>query len=90
MVVGRVEGRATATIGHASLRGARLLVVQPLRSAPSDPVLAVDVLGAAPGCLVVISSDGKGARELLADETSPVRWTVVGILDEGQDLQALQ
>jgi ethanolamine utilization protein EutN len=90
MVVGRVEGRATATIGHASLRGAKLLVVQPLRSVPADPVLAVDVLGAAPGCLVVISSDGKGARELLADKTSPVRWTVIGILDEGQDLGALQ
>ncbi len=46
-----------------------------------DPVLVVDTLGAGRGDKVMITSDGIGARELLGDNTSPVRWSVLGILD---------
>lgn len=31
---------------------------------------------------VVITSDGIGARELLGDTKTPVRWSVLGIRDE--------
>ena len=31
---------------------------------------------------VVISSDGLSARKLVGDKFSPVRWLVVGIVDE--------
>ncbi|MCP4246195.1 MAG: EutN/CcmL family microcompartment protein [bacterium] len=86
MLLGRVEGHATSTVHHASLGGQKLVVVQPLRSLTTDPVLALDRLGAGPGCLVLISSDGRSARELVGDETSPARWTVVGILDDAGDV----
>ncbi len=78
-----MEGFATSTVKHSSLVGAKLAVVQPLRSLMAELVLAIDVLGAGRGDHVLISSDGKGARELIGDDTSPARWTVVGILDEG-------
>jgi ethanolamine utilization protein EutN len=84
MLVARAKGHATSTIKHPSLAGQKLLLVQPLRSMTREPVLALDPLGAGPGCLVLISSDGKGARELVADETSPARWTVVGIIDNDE------
>jgi len=89
MLLARVEGHATATFKHASLRGRTLLVVQPMRCLTLEPVIAIDPLGAARGDLVLISSDGLGARELLADETSPARWTVMGIIDECAALSGL-
>lgn len=85
MLRGLVIGTATATIKHASMRGWRLLVVQPLladgRSPDGDPILAVDALGAGAGETVVVSSDGRGTRELLGNKTTPVRWSVIGIPD---------
>ena len=51
----------------------------PSASASRSSVLS---LGSAPGSTVVLNSDGKGARELIGDEKSPVRWFVIGIVDE--------
>jgi len=62
-----------------------MVIVQPLNNArqpEADPVVAVDKLGSAPGSVVVLNSDGKGARELIGDEKSPVRWFVIGLVDE--------
>jgi len=85
MLLGRVIGNATATVRHPSMRGWKLLLVQPLgpdgHQPDGDPVLAVDSLGAGPGELVVVSSDGKGTRELLRSDNTPVRWSVLGIRD---------
>jgi ethanolamine utilization protein EutN len=85
MQLGTVIGHATSTIKHPSFVGWRLVIVQPLnvaREPDTDPVVAVDKLGSAPGHTVVLNSDGKGARELIGDEKSPVRWFVIGIVDE--------
>jgi ethanolamine utilization protein EutN len=85
MQVGTVVGTATSTIKHPSLEGWKLLVVQFYgvdgRTPDGEPVLAVDALGAGRGQRVMLSSDGKGTRALLASDTTPVRWSVVGIED---------
>jgi ethanolamine utilization protein EutN len=85
MLTGRVIGTATATVKHASMEGWKLLVVQPVladgRSPDGDPVLAVDGLGAGRGETVIVSSDGRGTRELLQSDNTPVRWSVIGIPD---------
>jgi ethanolamine utilization protein EutN len=82
---GRVIGTATATVKHPSMEGWKLLLVQPYGpdgSTPDgDPMLAVDALGAGIGERVIISSDGKGTRELLRSDNTPVRWSVIGIAD---------
>lgn len=88
MLLARACGHATTTVRHRSLRGAKLLLVQPLRSLTREPLLALDRLGAAPGALVLISSDGLAARTLLRDETSPARWSVVGLVDRAPELPA--
>ena len=46
------------------------------------PQVAIDALGAGMHERVVISSDGAAARKAVGDEHSPVRWIVVGIVDE--------
>ena len=84
MLLGVVEGTAISTIKHRSMHGWKLLIVQPLGISgkpDGDPVLAIDLLGAGTGNRVVISNDGKGAREMIGDNNSPVRWTVLGIVD---------
>jgi ethanolamine utilization protein EutN len=85
MQLATVIGFATSTVKHPSLHGWRMLIVQPLNAArkpDSDPLVAVDRLGAGPGSTVIINCDGKGARELVGDEKSPVRWFTAGIVDE--------
>jgi ethanolamine utilization protein EutN len=86
MLLARVIGHGTATLRHRSLRGAKLLLVQPLRSLTREPVLALDRLQAHSGDLVLISSDGLGARQMLDDDTSPARWSVVGLVDDERGL----
>jgi ethanolamine utilization protein EutN len=85
MQLGTVIGHATSTVKHPSLVGWRMAIVQMTGASgqpEADPVIAVDKWGAGPGTKVVLNSDGKAARELIGDEHSPVRWFVIGIIDE--------
>lgn len=85
MQLGTVVGTATATVKHSSMEGWKLLVVQLLaadgRSPDGEPVLAVDRLGAGRGHRVLLTSEGKATKDLLKSETTPVRWSVIGIPD---------
>jgi ethanolamine utilization protein EutN len=85
MYLGRVMGNATSTVKHPSMEGAKLLLVKCFQAdgqtAEGDPILVIDTLGAGRGEMVMVTSDGIGARELLGDPQSPVRWSVLGIPD---------
>lgn len=86
MQLARVVGTATSTVKHPTMQGWKMLVVQMLQadgqSPDGDPVISIDALGAGPGELVMITSDGAGTRELLKSKNSPVRWSTLGIVDE--------
>ncbi|NLX12579.1 MAG: ethanolamine utilization protein EutN [Phycisphaerales bacterium] len=84
MILGRVVGKAVATVKHPSLKGMKMLVIEPIQAASLDPVLAIDEQGAGPGDLVVLSSDGLYTREVVNDDTSPARWVVMCIIDNTQ------
>ncbi|MBI4581838.1 MAG: EutN/CcmL family microcompartment protein [Planctomycetes bacterium] len=88
MVLGRVVGKAISTHKHRSLRGTRLMVVEPIGAASLDPVLALDEMGTRAGDLVVMSNDGKFAREMVHDEQSPARWWVMAIVDDEDEVTA--
>ncbi len=85
MQLGLVVGTAVATVKHSTMQGCKLLVIQPRladgKTPDGDPVLAVDGVGAGRGETVIITSDGRHARELLNADATPVRWTVIGIRD---------
>lgn len=86
MLRARVVGQAVATVKHRSLAGWKLLVVQPLgvEDRPDEfPLLAVDGLGAGAGSTVILTSDGRFARELIGSPNTPVRYTTIGIEDAG-------
>ncbi len=67
------------------MEGRKLLVVQPYqtdgKTPDGHPLLAIDAIGAGRGENVMITSDGRAAREILKAEATPVRWTVIGICD---------
>jgi ethanolamine utilization protein EutN len=85
MQLARVIGNATSTVKHPTLKGCKLLVVQPRlvdgQTPDGDPLLVVDGVGAGVGETVLITSDGRHARQLLDAEATPVRWTAIGIED---------
>lgn len=86
MQVALVVGHAHATIKHPTLTGHKLLLTQPLLAGglkpDGPPLLAVDRLGAGAGDRVMLTSDGAAIRELFGVENSPIRWVVLGIVDE--------
>jgi ethanolamine utilization protein EutN len=85
MLLARVEGNIVATRKHPSLEGWRLLICQPTNSAgqpEGTPQVAIDAHGAGLHEQVIISSDGAAARNAVKDQKSPVRWMVIGIVDE--------
>ncbi len=84
MQLARIVGHAVTSTYHPSLRGWRLLVAQPLDAThrpDGDPLLVIDHFGASIGSIVILSNDGQGARELVGDNKSPVRWFVLGMKD---------
>lgn len=84
MQLGKVVGRATATVRHETLAGWRLLLVQPLdaqRTADGDPQLAIDPLGSRSGDTVMLTTDGSAVRDLVGKDNTPIRWAVIGIAD---------
>ena len=85
MLLARVEGNVVATRKHSSFLGWRLVICQPINNAGDAegvPQVAIDAHGAAMHQRVVISSDGAAARNAVGDQRSPVRWMIVGIVDE--------
>lgn len=88
MFIARIDGSLTSTIKHKSLRGMRLLIGQRLEADGAEvgePLVLMDDLGAGIGSHVLVTTDGDLARQTLADNTTPSRMMVVGIVDEGSD-----
>src|SRR6266480_3036257 len=85
MLLARVEGNVVATRKHPSLQGWRLVICQPIGAdgqPEGSPQVAIDSHGAGMHQQVVISSDGAAARKAVGDSKSPVRWLIIGIVDE--------
>lgn len=84
MQFGRVIGQAVATVKHPTLKGWKLLIVQPLGKedqADGEPLLMVDHLGATVGMKVIATTDAAQIRELVGTKNSPIRWSVIGLAD---------
>ena len=84
MTLGRVVGTVVATVKHPVLEGHKLLLVQPV-DAQGNPrgrsTLALDVVQAGPGDMVLLLEEGNSSRMILGDSMAPVRSTIVGIVD---------
>ena len=84
MILARIDGVMVSTVCHPSLQGCRSVICQPLNEqgeAEGAPVLAIDAHGAGQHQRVLVSTDGAAARQLVGDPKSPLRNTVIAILD---------
>ena len=84
MFVGTVIGTLVAEVKYETLKGVKLMIVQPLDDAMApkgEPVVAVDSVGIGVGerafCVL-----GKEAAMALDDAFAPVDVAIVGIVDE--------
>lgn len=86
MLKGTVIAPVVSSIKHASMEHQKLLLIQPCMAdgvqPDGDPILALDCVGAGIGDSVIVTSDGRFARELVQATATPVRWTIIGIVDE--------
>lgn len=86
MQVALIVGHTHATVKHPTLTANKLLVAQPLAadgvSADGAPLLAVDRCGAGAGDRVILTSDGAAIREIFGVQNSPIRWAVLGLVDQ--------
>jgi ethanolamine utilization protein EutN len=86
MLIAKVVGSAVASVKLDALKSSKLLVVRPADGhgiVTGAPFLALDLVGAGAGELVVISQ-GSSARMAAGGNTTPVDAAIVGILDSLQ------
>ena len=86
MLIAKVIGSAVASVKLDALKSSKLLVVSPAAGSGvvnGAPFLAVDLVGAGSGELVVVSQ-GSSARMAAGANTSPVDAAIIGILDSLQ------
>ena len=85
MILGRVTGSVVSTIHHPIVDGRKLLLAERLdqNGKPTGSyVIAMDAIGAGRGETVLILDEGNGARQVLDNDSAPIRSIVIGIVDE--------
>lgn len=97
LFIARVKGHVVATVKDPSIKGQRLLIVEPLKVAYEDSaaasggagrlevtgraIVAMDTIGAGEGQLVLIAQ-GSSARLAEGLSKMPTDAVVIGIVDE--------
>lgn len=89
MILGKVCGTVVSTVEHPFYKGRKQLIVRNVNPDGSfigqDYVVAIDLVGAGVGQMVIVSDEGNSARQLLeAAHTAPVRSVILGIVDDVQ------
>lgn len=83
MLLGKVIGSVWATRKYESIKGYKIMLVQPLNSdeeALGDPIIALDTVGAGPGEIIFYITASEAVIPLDVD-MAPVDASIVGIVD---------
>ena len=83
MLLGKVIGSVWATRKYESIKGYKILLVQPLNSDNEelgDPIMALDTVGAGPGETIFYITASEAVIPLDVD-MAPVDASIVGIVD---------
>ncbi len=87
MLIGKVVGYVVSTRKCDNLVGNKFMIVEPIPSLKVDNrIVAVDKVGAGIGELVLIAQ-GSAARIGCGTPQAPIDAAIVGIIDEGQNLE---
>ena len=87
MIIGKVVGSVVSTRKCDNLVGNKFMIVEPIPSQRVDHrIVAIDKIGAGIGEYVLVAQ-GSAARVGCDMEKAPVDAAIVGIIDEGQNLE---
>ena len=88
MIIGKVTGNIVATRKNEKLAGSKLMVVEIFQSMScgSSKIVAIDNVGAGIGEVVMVAQ-GSAARIGCNQDNSPVDAAIVGIVDNGSELE---
>ena len=87
MIIGKVVGSVVSTRKCDNLVGNKFMIVEPIPSLRVDNrIVAIDTIGAGIGEYVLVAQ-GSAARVGCDMEKAPVDAAIVGIIDEGQNLE---
>ena len=87
MIIGKVVGSVVSTRKCDNLVGNKFMIVEPIPSLKVDNrIVAIDKIGAGIGVYVLVAQ-GSAARVGCGIPDAPVDAAIVGILDEGQNLE---
>jgi ethanolamine utilization protein EutN len=84
MILGRVTGSVVSTQKTGTLRGHKILIVQPvnLEGTPEGrDILALDTVDAGTGDTVLVVQEGEAAAQILRRKDVPVHSLVVAVVD---------
>jgi microcompartment protein CcmK/EutM len=84
MILARIDGHATSSIYHPSLKGQKIVLCTPIDENGNDagsPFAALDPIGGGLHSKVFITTDGSWSQDTVHDKTSPIRNQVMGIVD---------
>lgn len=84
MFLAQIVGHAVSSHAHPSLKGHSMMLCQPVDpdgGPVGAPMVAIDLFGAGLHSMVMVSTDGLGARHIVHDEKSPIRNFIQGIVD---------
>lgn len=85
MILGKVFGTVHSTINHPFYDNKRLLLVEKLKTDGTSTgkyLIAIDSVDAGAGEVVLIVDEGNSARQIVEDNTAPLRSVIVGIVDQ--------
>lgn len=85
MQIARIVGNVVMSCADPGAARGTLYLCQPLDengAEISDPVVAISPFGGGIGSKVVVSTDGSAARGYAGDPRSPLRNSIICILDE--------
>jgi len=84
MLIARVIGEVVATQKHASHKGRKALLVQPLNldgTHRGEAVIALDAVDAGAGDRVLLATEGYSAMTSVGRPQSPIDMAVIGFVD---------
>ncbi len=84
MLLAQIVGHAVSSHAHPSLKGHSMMLCQPVDAdggSVGAPIVAIDLFGAGLHSMVMVSTDGLGARHIVHDDKSPIRNFIQGIVD---------
>lgn len=87
MIIGTVVGSIVSTRKSEKLVGNKFMIVEPLKQmgGTKERMIAIDIIGAGVGEKVLVAT-GSAARIGCGIPEAPVDAAIVGIVDDGQNL----